>query len=69
MIETTKSDFDKSKLLDFNELEHKVFGFFTYQSAALWDSFLCHQKEKKYLVICLKLAFIKDVQHCFLLCI
>ena len=40
MIEITENDFDTSKLLAFNELEHKVDGFFTHQSAALWDSIL-----------------------------
>jgi hypothetical protein len=45
VIKTTEINFDTSKLPAFNELEDKVFGFFTHQSAALWDSFLCHQRE------------------------
>ena len=49
MSDITQSYFAQSKLVDFNQLENKVFGFFTHQNAALWDSLLCYQK-KQYLL-------------------
>ncbi len=45
MLKIKDNYFVTSKLIQFNELENKVPGFFSAQAAVLWDSLLCIQEE------------------------
>ena len=57
---TIKDDyFTPSKLIQFNELENKVSGFFTSQAAVLWDSLLCFQEEHSMLGNMLEIGVFK----------